>query len=221
MTYDSVRQQVLAVVRKAVAAGLVRASAGNFSTRTDDGHVAITPAGIKYDVLTADQIAIVDLDGRLVDGPCRASSETPMHTAILRGLPDVGAVVHTHSPFAMTFAVAGRAIPNASLELLVCGAPIPVAPWACPGSARAGEVTVDTFAARPELQAMLLRNHGLVAVGRTIDEAYEYAYDVEVGAQVYLQALQLGQANLITDEQRQEVYEVYTSVAPAQTRRRA
>jgi L-fuculose-phosphate aldolase len=220
MSYDNVRQKVLAVVRKAVAAGLVRASAGNFSMRTEDGHVAITPAGIKYDVLTADQIAIVDLEGRLVDGPCRASSETPMHTTILRSLPDVGAVVHTHSPYAMTFAVAGREIPNVNLELLVCGAPIPVAPWACPGSARAGEVTVDTFAERPELQAMLLRNHGLVAIGATLDQAYEYAYDAEVGAQVYYQALQLGQANLISDAQRQEVNEVY-HLAPQGPRRRA
>lgn len=221
MSYDNVRQQVLAVVRKAVAAGLVRASAGNFSARTDDGHIAITPAGIKYDVLTAEQIAVVDLDGRLIDGPCRASSETPMHTAILRSLPDVGAVVHTHSPYAMTFAVARREIPCASLELLFCGAPIPVAPWACPGSARAGEVTVETFAERPELSAMLLRNHGLVALGGTLDEAYEHAYNAEVGAQVYYQALQLGQANLITDAQRQEVYEVYKAIAPKGPRRRA
>jgi ribulose-5-phosphate 4-epimerase/fuculose-1-phosphate aldolase len=66
---------------------------------------------------------------------------------------------------------------------------------------------------------MLLRNHGLVAIGRTIDEAFEHAYNAEIGAQVYFQALQLGQANLITDQQRQEVYTVY-SVAPPQARRR-
>ena len=123
--YAEARQNVWKTIQKAVDCGLIRLSAGNFSVRTADGNVAITPAGIKYDKLTVEQIAIVDLDGNHVDGPCRSSSETPMHTAIMRNLPHVQAICHTHSPFAMTFAVLGKEIPMINTETLVCGAPLP------------------------------------------------------------------------------------------------
>lgn len=209
MDYSEIRQEVLVIVQKSVATGLVRLSAGNFSMRTPDGYVAITPSGIKYDKLTADQIAIVDLDGKHIDGPCKASSETPMHTSILCNLPEVGAVCHTHSPYAMTFAVVNQEIPMVNTELLVVGAPIPVAEWASPGSTKGGEVTVDTFRARPELKVMLLKNHGLVSIGQNLDQAFEFAFDAEIAAQVYYQALQIGQPIVLTPTQVQEVFDIY------------
>ena len=209
MNYMEIRQELFRVVQKGVAADLIRASAGNFSMRTPDGYVAITPSGIKYDQLKPEEIAIVDLDGTHIDGPCKASSETPMHTAILDNLPDVGAVCHTHSPFAMTFAVVGKDIPLINTELLVCGAPIPVAPWASPGSSAGGEVTVEIFKERPKLKVVLLRNHGLISIGEDIHHAFEYAYDAEIAAQVYYQALQLGEPIVLTPAQVQEVYDIY------------
>ena len=210
MNYTDVRQRLFRVVQKGVAAGLIRGSAGNFSMRTPDGHVAITPAKIKYDQLKPEDIAIIDLDGAHIDGPCKASSETPMHTTILRSLPHSGAVCHTHSPFAMTFAVVGQELPMVNTELLVCGAPIPVAVWACPGSAAGGEVAVEFFKARPELKVVLLRNHGAVSMGEDIDQAFEYAYDVEISAQVYYQALQIGNPIVITSAQVREVFDIYS-----------
>ena len=209
MDYSEIRKQLFASIQKAVAQGLIQASAGNFSIRTEDGHMAITPAGIAYDVLRPEEIAIVDLAGNHVDGPCKASSETPMHTAILSNLPDVGAICHTHSIFAMTFAVLGQPIPMVNTELLVCGAPIPVARWASPGSLAAGEVTVETFKRRPELKVMLLRNHGLVSIGKTISAAYKYALNAEMGARVYHHALQVGKPLILTEAQIQEVYDIY------------
>jgi L-ribulose-5-phosphate 4-epimerase len=209
MNYMEVREQLFHVVQKGVAAGLIRGSAGNFSMRTPNGYVAITPAGIKYDQLKPEEIAVVDLDGAHIDGPCKASSETPMHTIILRNMPEVGAVCHTHSPFAMTFAVVGQEIPMVTTELLVVGAPIPVAAWASPGSAAGGEVTVDILRARPGLKIVLLRNHGLVSIGEDINHAFEYAYDAEIAAQVYYQALQVGQPIVLTKAQVQEVFDIY------------
>ena len=211
MNYAEVRQQLFCVVQKGVAAGLIRASAGNFSMRTPDGYVAITPASIKYDQLKPKEIAIVDLNGTHIDGPCKASSETTMHTVILRSLPEVGAVCHTHSPFAMTFAAVGKEIPMVNTELLVCGAPIPVAAWASPGSPAGGKVTVDILKARPGLKIVLLRNHGLVSIGEDIDHAFEYAYDAEIAAQMYYQAFQIGQPIVLTPAQVQEIYDVYST----------
>jgi len=209
MKFEAVREEVCQTVVKACQAGLIRLSAGNISTRTQEGYVAITPSAIKYDVLRPDQIAIVDLDGKYVDAPFKPSSETPMHTAILRNMPGVGAVFHTHSPMAMTFATLGKEIPVINLELFVCGAPIPVAPWACPGTIEDGVVTVDIFGKRPNLKVCLLRSHGLVAIGKNLENAFEMAYDAEVGMQIYYQALMIGEPAALTEEQINRVLIAY------------
>ena len=171
--------------------------------------MAITPSGIKYKHLKPEQIAIVDLDGNHVDGPNKASSETPMHTAILSACSDVRAICHTHSVYAMTFAVLSQEIPLINTELHACGAPIPVAPWASPGSEAGGRVAVELFNDRPTLKAILLRNHGVVTVGDTLDEALAAAVDVEIGAQVYYQARLLGEPLIITQAQQQEIIDTY------------
>ncbi len=209
MSYQAEREEVYAMVMKAKDARLIRLSAGNISTRTREGLVAITPTGVKYDVLRPEQIAIVDLDGKPVDAPSKPSSETPMHTAIYRNLPNVGAICHTHSPYAITFAALGKEVPMISVELFTCGAPIPVAPWACPGTAEAGVVTVEIFRSRPELKICLLRNHGLVAIGEDLDNAFELAFDAEVGMQIYHQALQIGQPEIMTQAYADQIRVAY------------
>lgn len=208
MDYSAIRQQVYNHVMKAVNVGLIRMSAGNISSRTEDGQVAITPSAIPYDQLTPDQISIITLDGELIDGP-QPSSEIALHTDILRAKPEVGAVFHTHSPFAMTFAVLGMEIPVIVTETLTCGAPIPVAEWASPGSVAGGRVSVAEFEKRPELKALLLRNHGGLTIGRDLTQAFNLAYNLEIGAQVYYQALSIGKPNVLTAAQIQEVREVY------------
>jgi len=212
MKYKEIREVVYEVVLKAQAAGLIRLSAGNISTRTEDGLVAITPSGIRYDMLRAEDIAIVDLDGRTVDATRRPSSELPMHLAILRELPEVGAICHTHSPYAISFAILGAEIPVVNLELLTCGGPLPVAPWACPGTPEAGQVTVEVFRLRPGLKICLLRDHGLVAIGMNVENAFEMAYDAEVGMQTYYQALQIGQPEPLTPDQIDQIHQVYRYV---------
>lgn len=200
MNYKYVREEVFQTVLKACSSGLIRLSAGNISVRTEDGMIAITPTSIMYDRMRPEDIAIVDLDGKLVDAPRKPSSETPMHTAIFRHLPEVGAICHTHSAYAMAFAALGKEIPVICLELYVCGAPIPVARWAAPGTTDAGDVTVEIFKNRPELKICLLRNHGLVGIGKDLENAYELAFDAEIGMQTYHQALQVGQPVPIAKE---------------------
>ncbi|OQY31271.1 MAG: hypothetical protein B6I38_06065 [Anaerolineaceae bacterium 4572_5.1] len=210
MKYKSIREQLFDTVHKANEVDLIRMSAGNISTRTEDGLVAITPSGIKYHNMTLEEISIVDLDGNLVEG-LKPSSETPMHTAVYRNMPDVGSICHTHSIFAITFAMLADEIPMANLELMVCGAPIPVAPWACPGTSKAGEVAVEFFASRPKLKVILLRKHGLVAIGSNLNHAFDMAFNAEVGFQSYHQALLLGKPEAITNEELAEIKAAYSS----------
>jgi len=208
MKYQSVRKQLLEAVFEASEVDLIRMSAGNLSTRAGDGLVAITPSGVSYGNMTSQDISIVDLDGNLVEG-MKPSSETPMHTAIYRQLPDIGGICHTHSSFAISFAMLGEDIPMGNFELLVCGAPIPVAPWAPPGTDRAGEITVEIFRQRPELKVILLRKHGLVAIGDDLEHAFKMAFNAEVGLQSYYQARQLGVPEPITEDQFAEIKAVY------------
>ncbi len=208
MDYSDIRQQVYTHVIKAVDVGLIRLSAGNVSARTADGLVAITPSAIPYDQLTPEQISIITLQGEMVDGP-PPSSEIALHTALLRARPDIGAVFHTHSPYAMTFSVLGMDIPVTLTEILVCGGAIPVAEWVSPGSPHAGEVALATFEQHPGLKALLLRNHGGLTIGSDLTNAFKLAYNLEIGAQVYYQALKIGTPHVLTEAQIQEVREIY------------
>jgi L-fuculose-phosphate aldolase len=209
MDYTDIRQQVFDAVQQAVEAGLIYLSAGNISARVDANTIAITPGGVKYKHLRPEQIAIVDVEGNVIDAPNKPSSETPMHTALFRAFPHVNAVFHTHSSYAITFAMLGQPVPVANLELLVVGAPIPVAPWACPGTAAPGIEATKLFRAHPSLKVVLLRNHGLLAIGDSLDSAFDMAFDAEQGMRTYHQSLQVGTPNTLTDAQIQEVKDVY------------
>jgi len=208
MKYQQIRQHLYDHVMKGVEVGLIRMSAGNFSVRTDDGLVAITPAAIHYDQLQVEQISIITPDGETVEGP-RPSSEIVLHTDIYKAMPHIGAVCHTHSPFALTFAVLGLEIPVITIEMLPCGAPVPVAEWASPGSAKGGRVAMAEFQKRPELRTLLLRNHGALAIGQDLPQAFDLAYNLEVGARIYYQALCVGKPVALTADQVQEVRQVY------------
>lgn len=209
MKYQSTRELVYETARQAKAEGLIYLSAGNFSARTDDGHVAITPGGLKYDEMRPEDIVIVDVEGNKVDAPRKPSSETPMHTTIYRMLPEIKGICHTHSSYAITFACIGEPVPPLNLELLACGAPIPVAPWACPGTAQPGDLIVDLLRQRPELRVVLLRNHGLVAATTSLSKALDLAFDAEMGMKIYHQALQIGTPITLNDAQIAEIYSVY------------
>ena len=102
MKYEKIRKQVLDAILDAVDQGLIHGTSGNIAMRDDeDDVVAITPSGISYTGMTAEDIAIVDLNGKWLDGPYKPSSEVPMHTAVMRARPDVKATYRwesCHSP---------------------------------------------------------------------------------------------------------------------------
>ncbi len=206
--YYEQRELLLKYVHQGCQDGLIRLSAGNFSLRISDNLAAITPSGILYQTMGIDDISIIDLDGNGLKGP-PPSSESPMHTAIYRKIPEVFSICHTHSIYAMVCAMLGDEIPLMSIELMVCGAPIPVAPWATPGTDRAGEIAVKTFQARKGLRVMLLRQHGLLTIGDGMEQAYTMAMNAETGLEVYYKTSLLGEVKPFTPDQIKEIQEVY------------
>lgn len=182
--------------------GLVSGAGGNASLRLPgDGDrelIVITPTRLPYSRMKPDDLVVIDFEGDPVEGDGIPSSETLMHLGIYRKRPDVNGVVHTHSIFASVAAVAGMEIPPLIDEMvMLVGGSVPVAEYGLPGTEDLAE---KACAALGRKQAALLRNHGLVSVGRSVHEALEVCILVERVAQVYTYAALLGKANPLPDD---------------------
>lgn len=198
--YRPLRQRVLDACLIMVREGLVTGTSGNISAREPGADwVAITPSGIPYDDMTPEDICVVDLLGQPIDGRHRPSSETPMHTLVYRERPDVFGVVHTHSPYALAFAVVGRPIPPVCIEAIVSGAGIPVAEYAPPSTEDIGRSALAALSSR--YKAVLLQNHGVLTIGKDIEEAIGLACKVEEAARIYHLALAVGEPVVLSEEQ--------------------
>ena len=215
MNYTDAKKMVYQTAIRLNEVNLIRLSAGNISYRTQDGMVAITPSGVPYNVMTPEDIVVIDLEGNIVNAEenCRPSSEYLLHTSIFKHLPDVNAVIHTHSYYAITFAALGRELPPICIELLVTGGPIPVAPYALPGTIEVGENAAKILLERPELKGCLLENHGMVSIGASLSEAFAYALDIETGARIYHQAIQVGEPELIPQTDIDSIRQKYDLIA--------
>jgi L-ribulose-5-phosphate 4-epimerase len=214
MKFDEMRKEVYNITMMLCEKDLIRLSAGNISLHDGKGNVAITPSGLRYDHLTPEDIPIIDLEGNMIEGDRKPSSETPMHTAILRDVPGINGVVHTHSPMAIALGTAGIEVPRICVELLLVGAPIPVAPYTCPGTVETGKIAVEIFNSRPLLRCLMLPNHGLISMGKVLYDAYVNAYNFETGASVFHSALQVGKPTPLSDEQLEEFSRVYNIPMP-------
>jgi L-fuculose-phosphate aldolase len=152
--------------------------------------VAVTASGVPYHRFGADDVLIVDFEVEPVEGEGVPSSESLAHMAVYRARPDVGAVVHTHSVYASALAVAGHRIPPIIDEQVVAlGGAVEVAQY---GQASSETLACNAVNALGERAAVLLRNHGVLAAGRNLDEAVAAAVLVERLAQTYAVALSIG-----------------------------
>lgn len=156
---------------------------GNFSARTPgSARVLITPTGLPKGSLNPEDLPVVDLRGKKIEGRLRPSIETPMHCSIYRRRPDVNGIVHAHSPMAMAYAVTNQEIRPTIIELAgVNGGPVPVARYARSSTEELGEVTAEALGFG---NAVIMQNHGLVAVGGTVRDAFHNALAVEYTAMV-------------------------------------
>ncbi len=187
-----VREDVCTHARRMWQAGLVVGSAGNVSRRAGDGRMAITPTSVPYEVMTPEDVVLVDLaSGETVDSLHRPSYELPMHLAVYRSMPNVGAIMHTHSPFVMTLSILRRPLPPVIDEMLIYfGGAIEVADYAFTGTDAVGTNVVRALGDRT---GALLANHGNVCVGRDLPHALHVALVMESCAQAYVQALPFGE----------------------------
>jgi L-ribulose-5-phosphate 4-epimerase len=172
--------------------GLVTWTSGNISGRDlQTGLVVIKPSGILYEDLTPENMVVVDLDGNVVEGDHKPSSDTIAHVYVYRHRSDVNGVVHTHSTFATAWAAVGKPIPP--VLTAICdefGGPIPVGAYAKIGGDDIGQEIIRSIGSSV---AILLKNHGVFTIGKTPEAAVKAAVMVEDVARTVYYALQLGQ----------------------------
>jgi L-fuculose-phosphate aldolase len=205
---DDARAQLVSCGRTLLARGLLSQTSGNMSIRMPGGSVFITPTSMEYDRIEPADIVVVGLDGAMVSGTRRPSSETPLHCLVYQARPDVHAIVHTHSPYATTLAVLGLPIPAVHYMIAVARTTeIAIAGYATYGTAELARNVRNAFAA--PARAVLIANHGLVAVAPSLQEAAAVAEAVETLAGLYYRSLAIGKPVILSHEQMAEVLAKY------------
>src|SRR5512136_2584043 len=200
MRLDELRSVVCNLNSELPRHNLVAWTSGNVSARdARTGMIVIKPSGIRYENLTPEAMVVVDLDGKVVEGKYKPSSDTFAHVYIYRNRPDVNGVVHTHSTFATAWAAVGKPIPP--VLTAICdefGGPIPVGAYAKIGGDEIGQEIIRSIGSSP---AILMKNHGVFTIGPTPEAAVKSAIMVEDAARTLYYAYQLGTPDEIPAEE--------------------
>jgi L-fuculose-phosphate aldolase len=199
------RKEIVQICRRMRASGLVAGTEGNVSARTPDGNVLISPSGLDYAVTEPEDIVVVSLDGETLDGAFEPSVETPMHTGIYRSRPETLGIVHTHARFSTTLACLDWEIPpvHYMLASLSDEGRVPVARYATYGTEELARSAAQALGRAH--RACLLRNHGTIAVGATVSEAYSRTELLEQMAEIYCRARTAGEPIILTTSEVAEV----------------
>ncbi|HEV7648947.1 MAG TPA: class II aldolase/adducin family protein [Actinophytocola sp.] len=201
--HETERARIVAAGRRLADGGLVVGTAGNLSVRVGQ-HVVVTGSGTALGALTPAALTVVDLDGGVLDGDLAPTSELPLHLAIYRATDatDVTAIAHAHSPSSIAVGATHDVLPPVHYATVPLGGVVRVAGYATFGTP---ELAANVLAALDGRVAALMRNHGSVAYGASVEEACGRLETVEWLAEVYRRAAALGTPRLLTDGELAEV----------------
>jgi len=190
---------------------LVAWTGGNISSRdAESGFVVIKPSGVMYADLSPEKMVVLDLDGKIIEGTLKPSSDTATHLYIYRKRLDVNGIVHTHSRHASAFAAAGKPIPCVLTAMAdEFGGPIPCAGFALIGDEAIGKVVVESIGKSP---AVLLKNHGVFTIGKNATAALKAAVMTEDVAATVWMAYQIGQPEEIPAEDVARLHKRYMNI---------
>ena len=197
------KEQVARYGKKLIDRRLTTGSGGNISVYNREKNlVAISPSGLDYYETTPEDIVILDMDGNLVEGKHRPSSEAGMHLAFYKNRADVSGIVHTHSKFATAIACMGWELPAVHYLIGMAGHRVKCTGYATYGSDELAKKALETIG---DSNAVLLANHGLIALGEDVDRAFSTAEHLEFVSEVYYLTKTLGTPNILSDEDMDEV----------------
>jgi L-ribulose-5-phosphate 4-epimerase len=208
---ETLKEDLVNLNRELPKNNLVVWTGGNASARDrESGLVVIKPSGVPYENLRAVDMVVLDLDGRIIEGSLKPSSDTATHLYIYRQRPDVGGIVHTHSPYATAFAAVNKPIPVVLTAIAdEFGGPIPCAGFALIGDEAIGRLVVEGIG---KSSAVLLKNHGVFTIGRDAHAAVKAAVMAEENAKTVWLALQIGQPDEIPPAEVEKLHYRYTHI---------
>lgn len=206
MTEAELREQLVHFARQMVRTGLVRGTSGNLSARLPgEDACLVTPSGVDYESMDPADAVVVDLTGKPLAPGLKPSVDCPVHVAIYRARPDAGACIHTHSPYAAAFSTVGREIPPLITESAgYIGGAVRVMEYVPPARPDTGDLVARGLGGD---RAVLLPNHGVIAVGEDLKKAFGAAMAVEESAHVAFIATQLGRPSLVPDDEVRRMHE--------------
>ncbi len=210
---EELRQLVCELHAELPNNNLVAWTSGNISARAPETNlVVIKPSGIKFPDLTPENMIVVDIDGEIIEGDYKASSDTASHCYIYRHMPQVNGIVHTHSRYATAFATHGRSIPCITTAMSdEFGGDIPCGGFALIGGEEIGQVVVETLQGSRS-PACLLQSHGVFTVGPTAEKAVKAAVMTEDNAAIAWASLLMGNPLTIAPSDIDKLYDRYQNV---------
>jgi L-fuculose-phosphate aldolase len=193
------RKQIVEYGKKLIASQLTTGSGGNLSIyNKEEDLVAVKPSGVDYHSMSPEDIVIMRPTGEIVEGTLKPSSETKFHLALYQHRSDINAIIHTHQIYATTFACLNWEIPAVHYLIGFCGDKVPLAPYATYGTQELSDNIVQTIG---KYNACLMANHGLVAVGKTLETAFTVLEQIELVAHIYYNTKCLGEPVILSDDE--------------------
>lgn len=203
MKHETLRREIIAACQDMNRRGINQGTSGNISVRVPEG-LLLTPSGLPYDEMEPADIVLMRLDGSH-EGRRKPSTEWRFHRDIIASRPEVGAVVHTHAMFATTLSCLRLDIPAVHYMVAAAGGTtIRCAPYATFGTPELAALALKALEGR---SACLLANHGMIALGEDLEQAFDVAVEVEALCEQYLRALQVGEPELLSPQEMKDVFE--------------
>lgn len=208
--FEKDKKEIIKAGRKLDRYGLISLAGGNLSLREPSGEILVTPSGMIYEEMLTEDMIVMDLQGKVMEGTRKPSSDTSAILYIFNHRPDVRAVIHTHQPYATAISLIQDEF-HADLTTLgnACGGNVPVAPYSSPGSEQMG---IDTVQFLGDGHAVILAHHGVMTTGDSLKQALNAAVYLEECAKAYLAARAVGPIRHLTDAQIKQTVEIYKFV---------
>ena len=203
MLYEKKRQELIEYARKMEKYNLVKMSGGNVSLRLEDGNVIVTPSAMNYDTMVPEDIVVLDINGNIIEGKRRPTSDLSAILYILQNMPWVNAVIHTHQAKAIAFSLVGDFLPVISSTMVdEIKDAVQVAPFTISSDIGMG---IETVKHAGKSLCVILKNHGAMAYGKNLDQALSAAVYLEETCDVYMTALATGkEITVLTRKQIEE-----------------
>ncbi|MEZ0536396.1 class II aldolase/adducin family protein [Caldicellulosiruptoraceae bacterium PP1] len=209
MKYIELREQICDIGKRIYNKGFVAANDGNISIRISENEVLSTPTGVSKGFMKPEMLIITDMQGNLIEGELKPTSELKMHLQVYREREDVNSVVHAHPPYATTFAVLGKPLTKPIMpEAILFLGYVPVVEYGTPSTK---EIPEKLSKYLHEFDAFLLENHGALTVGENLEKAYFKMESMEFYAQVLYLSESIGKPQEISQENIDKLIELRKS----------